>query len=105
MGSEDLEKRDIGEEGQETPVCLKCMEPVDRLEYYCPHCGEACNQLTPYLPFVNLQWAATGWGRVWRQMWSGDTSIKGRIFRLFMIVWNVPFLLVGLLFKKSREEE
>ena len=61
LGSEDFEKRDISEDGQEGPVCLKCMKPVDPLEYYCPYCGEASGQLTTYLPFVNLQWAATVW--------------------------------------------
>ena len=103
---ENFDDVDVGENaGEEVPVCLKCLAPVNRLDYYCPHCNEACNLLTPYLPFKNISWAVTVWGRMWRQVWSRDVSAWGRIFRLFMIVWKVPILLVGLLFKKTRKEE
>ena len=36
---------------KETPLRIKCLRPVDPLNYYCPHCGEATGQLTPYIPF------------------------------------------------------
>ena len=79
MGSENTEAKDIVEEqGQPTPVCIKCMKPVDPLLYYCPHCGEASGQLTQYIPFVNIRWQATVWGRMWRQVWSRDVPISGR---------------------------
>lgn len=63
MESEHIEDIDIvEEEGAATPICIRCMKPVDPLGYYCPHCGEACGQLTQYLPFVNLRWQANVWG-------------------------------------------
>ncbi len=94
-GSPEREQR--LEETQETPLCLRCLRPVDPRAYYCPYCGEATGQLTPYLPFVNIPWQAGIWGRMWRQVWSRDISIPGRVFRLFMILWNVPILLIGLI--------
>ena len=93
------------EEGQEVPVCIHCFQPVDRLVHYCPNCGAATGQLTHYLPFINIRWQASVWGQAWRQIWFRDVSIPGRLFRLFMIVWNVPILLIGLLFRSSREME
>ena len=74
------ESKDIKVEGEgaEVPLCLGCMEPVDPLSYYCSKCGEASNQLTQYIPFVNIRWAARIWGRAWRQVWSRDVSIWGR---------------------------
>lgn len=92
----------IEDKGEGTPVCIRCMEPVDPLGYYCPNCGEPSGQLTQYIPFVNLRWLANTWGRMWRQIWSKDISIPGRIFRIIMITWNVPLILIGLLFKKTR---
>ncbi|MHC4120072.1 MAG: hypothetical protein ACYSWO_21470 [Planctomycetota bacterium] len=86
---------DVGEE--EVPVCLRCIKPVDPANHYCPHCGEATGQLTHYIPFVNIPWQARIWGQMWRQIWSREVSVAGRLFRLFMIVWNVPIMLVGLI--------
>ena len=48
---------------------------------------------------------ASVWGQVWRQIWSGDISIAGRLFRLLMIVWNVPIMLLGLIFDVDRNQE
>ena len=104
MDSENLEEREVVDgEGQEWPVCIGCMEPVDPLHYYCPNCGEASGQLTHYIPFVNLRWLAMVWGRMWRQLRSRDISIKGRLLRFIMIIWNVPIMLIGLLFKENRK--
>ncbi len=82
---------------KEVPVCLRCLEPVDPANHYCPYCGEATGQLTPYIPFVNIPWQTRIWGRMWRQTWSSELSIVNRLFRLFMIVWNVPVMLLGLI--------
>lgn len=106
MESENVEEKDIAEEqGQGTPVCIRCMKPIEPFEYYCPHCGEASGQLTHYLPFVNIPWQASVWGRIWRQVWSRDVSISGRIFRFIMILWNVPIMLIGLFFREKKEKE
>jgi len=97
MESENAEREQMTEESQETPVCSRCFQPVDPRAYYCPYCGQATGQLTPYIPFVNIPWQAGIWGQAWRQVWSRDISVAGRLFRLFMIVWNVPILLIGLI--------
>jgi hypothetical protein len=95
---EEPDKSDAG-----TPVCLRCFQPIDPLAYYCPHCGEATGQLTHYIPLVNIPWQARVWGKVWRQIWSRDISLPGRAFRLLMVVWNVPIMLMGSFFKPRQE--
>jgi hypothetical protein len=97
MNTDDTEYDENSGDPQETPLCLRCLRPVDPRAYYCPHCGEATGQLTPYIPFVNIPWEVRIWGQAWRQMWSRDVSIPGRLFRLLMIVWNVPIMLLGLI--------
>lgn len=98
-----IEHEEPDKSGDGIPVCIRCFQPVDPLANYCPHCGEATGQFTQYLPFENILWLARVWGRVWRQIWSRDVSLAGRAFRLFMVVWNVPVMLIGLLFKPRRE--
>ena len=100
-----MEEKDITEEeGEGTPVCIKCFQPVDPLAHYCSNCGEAtglftAGQFTHYLPFVNI------WGQAWRQIWSREISIEGRLFRAIMIVCYVPIMLIGLLFRSKRGVE
>jgi len=103
MESQTMGQKDIPEEeGNGTPVCIKCFKPVDPLAHYCPNCGAATGQFTHYLPLESIRWQASVWGQAWRQIWFREVSIPGRLFR-FMIVWNVPIILLGLLFKSSRE--
>ena len=112
MESENLDERDFLEEGdvdqvtgEATPVCLSCMQPVDPLGYYCPNCGGVSGQFTEYLPFVNIRWGASVWGRMWRQIWSRDISIIGRLFRFIMVIWQVPLMLIGLLFMGRKKNQ
>jgi len=105
MESKGVESRDIKEEAEATPVCPRCFQPVDPVNYYCPNCGETTGQLTPFIPFVNIPWAANFWGQMWRQVWSSDVSVPGRIFRRLMIIWNVPILLIGLFFRFGRKQD
>ena len=105
-----MEKNQIEHEGPDnsgdgTPVCIRCFQPVDPLAHYCSHCGEATGRFTHYLPFESIPWWTHVWGQVWRQIWSGDVSLPGRAFRLFMVAWNVPVMLIGLLFKSRQEPE
>jgi len=90
---------------KEVPVCLRCLRPADPSAHYCPHCGEATGQLTPYIPFVSIPWETRIWGQMWRQVWSHDVSIGGRLLRLFMIVWGAPVLLIGLIFQRRCKSE
>jgi hypothetical protein len=105
MQPDRTEDEESKEAGEGTPVCLRCFRPVDPLAHYCPHCGEATGQLTQYIPFVSIPWETRVWGQMWRQIWSRDVSLPGRAFRLFMIVWNVPFMLIGLLFGSEQEPQ
>jgi len=86
MEPESVESREIKGGGEGMPVCPRCFQPVDPVNYYCPNCAETTGQLTPFIPFVNIPWAANFWGRMWRQVWSSDVSVPGRIFRLLMII-------------------
>ena len=100
------EEREILEdEGDGTPVCIKCFQPVSPRHNYCPNCGGATGNFTHYLPFVNIRWQASVWGQAWRQIWSPEVSIPCRLFRFIMIVWNVPIMLIGLFFRSSHETE
>ncbi len=105
MDSKDEENIKTTSQEEGTPLCLGCLRPVDPLYHYCPHCGEAVGQLTPYIPFVNIRWQMSFWGKAWRQVWSSEVSFMGRLFRLFMIMWNVPILLLGLLFRPWRNSK
>ncbi|UCC96955.1 MAG: hypothetical protein JSW66_14055 [Phycisphaerales bacterium] len=104
MGPDQIEDEQVKDTGDGTPVCLRCFRPVDPIAHYCPHCGEATGQFTHYLPFESIPWLTRVWGQVWRQIWSRDVSLSGRAFRLFMVVWNVPVMLIGLLFRPRKEK-
>lgn len=99
------QERSRRDDGEGVPVCVGCFRPVDPLAHYCPHCGAATGQFTHYLPFINIRWQASVWGQAWRQVRSRDVSLLGRVFRLIMIVWNVPIMLIGLFFRPGREGE
>ncbi len=95
MVEEDAGTEEAEDQGRETPVCLRCLRPVEPTAHYCPNCGEATGQLTPYLPLESVPWQTQIWGRAWRQIWSKDVSIPGRLLRLFMVSGR-PVLLIGM---------
>jgi len=97
------EQDNIEDVGEGTPVCIKCFQPVNPLDNYCPNCGGATGNFTHYLPFVNIRWQASVWGQAWRQIWYPEVSMPGRLFRFIMIVWNVPIMLIGIFFRSTRE--
>jgi hypothetical protein len=103
--AENTNTQEQQDQERETPLCLRCMQPVDPLSYYCPHCGEATGQLTPYIPYVSIPWETRIWGHMWRQAWSREVSIPGRLFRLLVIILGAPALLLGLLFRPWRKAE
>ena len=108
METEGTEPPEVELDEEAVPICLRCCRPVDPLAHYCPHCGEASGRFTTYLPFESIPWQMRIWGRAWHQIWSPGVSFWGRLFRLLMIIWQVPILLIGLLFRKpskSNEEE
>ncbi len=105
MEPDKIEDQEPKDSGEGIPVCIRCFRPVDPLAHYCPQCGQATGQLTPYIPYLSIPWETRIWGQVWRQIWSRDVSLPGRMFRLFMVVWNVPFMLIGLLFGSGQEPQ
>ncbi len=80
--------------GEGIPVCITCFEPVDPLVHYCANCGEATANWTPYLPFINIRWQVSFWGRAWEQAWSRDISVPGRLLRMIMLRWLVVAFMV-----------
>lgn len=103
---DNIDEADDGEDdGPVTPICLECMMPVDPSDYYCSICGGAVNKYTQYLPFVNIQWMINFWVKMWEQLWSREVSIVGRIFRLFMIIWFFPLVLIVMPFRKKKKTE
>ncbi len=105
MEPDEIELNESEGQEMETPLCLKCLQPVDPLYHYCPNCGEATGKLTTYLPFVNIPWQTRIWGQMWQQLWSSEISFTGKIFRLFMIVWNVPVMLIGIIPKLWHKQQ
>ncbi len=101
MANDDVENIETEDQGPPTPLCLRCLKPVDPRAYYCPHCGNGIGQLTPYMPLESVPWETSIWGQMWRQLRSPRVSIPGRLLRLFMIVWGAPVLLAGLLFRRQ----
>jgi len=105
MVEEDARTEETEDQGPATPVCLRCLQPIEPTAHYCSNCGEATGQLTPYLPLESVPWQTRIWGQAWRQAWSRNVSIPGRVFRLLMIVWAAPLLLIGLLFHPRAQAE
>jgi hypothetical protein len=105
MNAENTNLQEQQGQQEETPLCLRCARPVDPSTYYCPHCGEATGQLTPYIPYVSIAWETRIWGHMWRQTWAREVSIPGRLFRLLVIILGAPALLLGLLFRPWRKAE
>ena len=87
-----------GEIGEGQPLCPSCLEPVNPIDYYCPKCGAATGQLTPYIPFVNIRFNYSIYGRLWQKVWYEKTGLLMKIFSLALIVLFVPVMLVGLPF-------
>jgi len=93
----------IAEEGLDSPaegspLCPKCLSPIEPSAYYCPNCGGASNQLTPYIPFVNIRFNYSIFGRLWRKVWYEKASLPMKLFSLLLIFVHVPFMLIGLPF-------
>lgn len=100
MADDNVERKESEDEGPPTPLCLRCLKPVDPRDHYCPHCGNGVGQLTPYLPLESVPWETSIWGQTWRQVWSPELSIPARLLRLMMVIWGAPWLLVDLVFRR-----
>ena len=96
----DGESDDVPQaDNQATPVCLKCLEPIDPLTHYCSNCGEATGNLTPYIPFVNIPYNYSIFGRMWNKFWyDKEVSIASKGLYFFLIIFLAPIMIVGLPF-------
>ena len=82
-----------------TPVCLRCLTPVNPLQNYCHNCGETVGQLAPYIPFVNIPYNYSIFGIMWKKIWNDkQTSLLKKGFYFLLIVLFVPIMLVGIPF-------
>jgi len=86
------------EEYDEVPICLSCMEQVHPLAHYCKECGAPVGQLTPYIPYVSIQWEFTFWRNLWRKVRSPSESA---ILRVVGVILILGILLFGILWGGS----
>lgn len=84
---------------EEIPICPECAVPVSKLDYYCPHCGAACGQLTPTLPFVCIPYEVSFYARLWRRVWNPNTGWPMKIVGWLAILLFMPIMLIALPFK------
>lgn len=95
----DEEVGAVPEVAEGGPLCLHCLRGYDPLRHYCPHCGAAVGQLTPYIPFVNIRYQFEFWGGLWRKLWSLEQGhVAIRVMAVLVIMWGMPLMLVGLPF-------
>lgn len=84
----------MGGQRDEVPLCIRCLRPATGGKYYCPHCGEATNPLTAYLPFIDIKFmvdfAGTWWNRATRPGWRWPLRIGS------LLVFAMMFPLVVL---------
>jgi predicted amidophosphoribosyltransferase len=84
---------------QTVPLCLNCLQPYDPLLHYCPKCGAAVGQLTPYIPFVSIGYQCEFWGRLWKKLWSRQQGhVLVRILGVVLILLFMPILLLAIPF-------
>ena len=101
----EKEKNESKTEDEEIPLCLNCIQPVNPLQHIYPHCGRAVGQLTPLMPYESIRWQVDIWGKMWRQIWTNETSLAGKLMRLLMIAWRVPVMLIGVIPKLWERNE
>ena len=69
------------------PVCLKCLTPHSALKHYCENCGETVGQLTPYVPYLNIPYNYSIFGRMWKRAFvEQGVPIASRVLYVFMLL-------------------
>ncbi len=85
-------------QGQQ-PLCPGCLAPYDPLQHYCEECGEAVGLFTPYIPFVNIRFNYSIFGRLWQTLCYDSSAGWGRRLLYFLlIVLIVPVMFLALPF-------
>lgn len=101
----EVENNESEGQAEEIPLYLNCLHPVDPLAHYFPNCGRAVGQYTPIMPYESIRWQVDIWGKIWNQIWSKEVSFAGKLFRLLMIIWNVPIMFIGIIPKLWQKKE
>ncbi|MBK7404567.1 MAG: hypothetical protein IPJ41_08000 [Phycisphaerales bacterium] len=80
----------------ETPVCMRCFNPVSPYAHVCGYCGHSAGQFTPYLPFESIRFYGECLGTVWERVWYGrGKSAAHRVFCAALIAVSVPWLFLA----------
>ena len=97
MASDEQPTLNADGDAEPTPLCPRCLAPVDRLQHYCK-CGEAVGQFTPYIPFVNIRFNYSIFGASWRRLWARGTRFHARLGYFALLVLFTPIMFVGIPF-------
>ena len=81
-----------------TPLCTGCGRPVEGDGYYCPHCGAAVRNVTPYVPYVNIPFNYAPLGSLSEDAGTGGHGVvHWLMFAVFSIIL-LPIYAIGLPF-------
>ena len=78
------------------PICLKCQRPVNNpSQYYCLNCGNVTGDYTRYMPFINIPFNYSIFGKIWKRLKNPETFILTKImlFVLILITLSAMVLL------------
>ncbi len=93
------EPADPRDETEGVPLCTGCGRPVEGDGYYCPHCGAAVNNLTPYIPYVDIPFNYSPYAEMWRSVTGKrKAGVAARVLCAAMILFFAPIMLLGLIF-------
>ncbi|HBC88808.1 MAG TPA: hypothetical protein DCZ94_17840 [Lentisphaeria bacterium] len=86
------------EEGEGTPVCIKCLRPVDGpAQHYCPKCGNVTGEYTRYIPFLDIPFNYSIYPTLWSQLKSDQTAWYVKLLNFFFIIVTAPvMILIGI---------
>ena len=81
------------------PLFPNCLEPCDPLDNYCQNCesNEAINPLASYMPFTDLRFRVGMIGKLWRKLWSPETSIMLRVLYVLVLLLFFPAIFLIML--------
>jgi len=94
--SENHEHDDVIDvNAKEIPVCTNCLEPIlDPRQHYCPKCGNVTGEYTRYIPFVNIQFQYSIFGKMWSNVKSTEKPLLTKVASLLIVGVIAPAILV-----------
>jgi hypothetical protein len=92
----EVDKKDL--EGDAKALCLNCSRPVDNpSQHYCPNCGNITGEYTRYIPFVNIRYNYSIFGKIWFTLKNPDAAMSKRILCFLLILICPPLMLFYVL--------